>query len=110
MKKFVLLFIGRTAAPDAQDAQTRDYNRAWMAWMRDLGARGLIEAGLPMERGGKEVRKDSVTDYRAADIDVGGFLVVKAASLDEAVDIAREAPHVAIGGTTIVRPALDVGM
>jgi hypothetical protein len=110
MKKFVLLFVGRPGAPDAQDAQSQDYRRGWMAWLRDLGARGVVDCGLPMEWGGKEVRKDSVTDYRAADIDVGGFLVVKADSLDEAVEIAREAPHVAIGGTTIVRPAMDVGM
>ena len=110
MKKFVLLFVGRAGVSGAQDAETRDYGQRWMAWMRDLAARGVVEAGLPMEWSGREVSKDAVADYRAADIDVGGFLVVRAASLDEAVDIAREAPHMAIGGTTIVRPAMDVGM
>jgi hypothetical protein len=108
MKKFVLLFVGRTAAPEAEDAVTRDYNQRWVAWMRDLGARGLMEAGLPMEPTGREVGRDGVTDYQAADVDVGGLLIVRAEGLDEAVEIARSAPHIALGGSTIVRPAIEV--
>lgn len=110
MKKFVLLFVGRTAAPEAADAVTRDYNQRWIAWMRDLGGRGLMEAGLPMEPTGREVSRDGVTDYRAADVDIGGLLIVRAEDLDQAVEIARSAPHVALGGSTIVRPAIEVPM
>jgi hypothetical protein len=35
-------------------------------------------------------------------------MVVSAASLDDAIAIAREAPHMALGGTTIVRPCIEL--
>jgi hypothetical protein len=35
-------------------------------------------------------------------------MVVNASSLDDAIAIAREAPHMALGGSTIVRPAIEV--
>jgi len=35
-------------------------------------------------------------------------MVVNTDSLDDAIAIAREAPHMALGGSTIVRPCIEV--
>jgi hypothetical protein len=41
-------------------------------------------------------------------VEIGGYTLINVQSLDAAIDIARRAPHIAIGGTTIVRPCVDV--
>jgi hypothetical protein len=35
-------------------------------------------------------------------------MVVKAESLDAAVALSRQAPHMALGGATIIRPCIEV--
>ena len=44
-----------------------------------------------------------------AEVDIGGYLIVEAETLDAAAEIARGAPHIALGGTTIVRACLPTG-
>jgi len=85
--------------------------QAWVAWMRDLEAKGhLKNPGQPLERTGKVVRpKDKVTDgpfAEAKDL-VLGFIVVEATDLDQAAKLARECPIVAGGsGTVEIRPVM----
>jgi hypothetical protein len=109
MQRFMMLFIGRTAQPDADDAQTQDYNRHWGDYMAGLARDGALESGAPFEAGGRTVGRDSVTPLELADVDIGGYVLISVESLDAAVDIARRAPHIALGGTTIVRPCLATG-
>jgi hypothetical protein len=40
-------------------------------------------------------------------VDIYGYLLVNASSLDEVVDIVRQAPHTELGGKTIIRPCND---
>jgi hypothetical protein len=49
-----------------------------------------------------------VSDARLETPDVYGFMVVNASSLGDAIAIAQEANHMALGGTTIARPAVPV--
>jgi hypothetical protein len=49
-----------------------------------------------------------VSDAKLGIPDTYGYMVVSAGSLDAAIAIAREAPHIALGGTTIVRPCIEV--
>lgn len=109
MTDFLLLFVGLTAQPDANDAQTVDYNRQWVEYMGGLGQAGKLRSGAPLEAGGKTVSKDGATDFVPEDVDIGGFLVIAADSPEEAAEIASRAPHIALGGTTIVRPCLPTG-
>lgn len=108
MTSFMLFFLGLPAQPRADDAQTRAYNQKWMQWTRELATAGTLESGLPLEPTAKAVTKDGVTDHPLQKQDVYGYMLIKAASLDEAINTARQAPHMALGGTTIVRPCVDV--
>jgi hypothetical protein len=42
--------------------------------------------------------------------DIYGYLLVNAASLDEVVGMARQAPHTELGGKTIIRPCREQAM
>lgn len=110
MKKFMLFFLGLPAQPQANDARTKAYNQAWVDWTRGLASLGVLESGLPLEPTAKAVTRDGVTDQPMRAGDVYGYMLINVASLDEAIATARQAPHLALGGTTIVRPCLDLQM
>ncbi|HEX6554216.1 MAG TPA: YciI family protein [Ktedonobacteraceae bacterium] len=108
MQQFLLLFVGYTLQPGDGSAQTQAYMQGWGEWMAGLASKGILVTGSPLEWRGKVVKKDAVTDLQLQQEDIGGYLLIRAESLDEAVEIAKQAPHMALGGTTIVRPCLDV--
>ncbi len=56
-----------------------------------------------------ELPKDAVSDHRLQPQNVYGYMI-KAASLDDAIATARQAPHMALGGTTIIRPCVEIPM
>jgi hypothetical protein len=110
MAKYLLLLEGKTAAIDADDTQTKEYNQRWMAWAGSLAASGKLAAGGPLEPTAVAVTSEGASDRPLDPIDVYGFLLLSCDSLDEATAIAREAPNVQLGGSAVVRPAIDVGM
>jgi hypothetical protein len=101
--RYLLLFEGLAARPDASDAETVDYNRQWGEWMRAAGD------GAPLEPRGKVVSSGAVEELQLATVDIGGFALVEVDDEAAAVELARKAPHVALGGRTIVRPVIAVG-
>ena len=109
MANYLLLFLGRTAQPDASDEQTVEYNRQWGEYMAGLGQAGQLRGGAPLKGSGKIVARDGVTDLALAEVDIGGFIVVEVDTLEAAEEIGGRAPHIALGGSTIVRECLAVG-
>jgi hypothetical protein len=103
-----VLLEGRAAAPDATDAQTLDDNRRWIDWVTSLANEGKLAAGGPLEATARAVTRDGAVDRPLADVDTYGFLLVEADSLEEATDLAGQAPNVALGGSAVVRPVPDV--
>ena len=102
----MLLLLGRAAQPDASDETTRDYNRRWAEWAGGLAQRGALRSGGPFEATGRTISADSVSELQLQPVDIGGFLLIDAADMQEATEIARQAPHIALGGTTVVRPCV----
>jgi hypothetical protein len=84
----------------------------WMAWMKDLSAKGHFKAGEPLDKQGKVVRgrNKDVTDgpYAEAKDVVGGYLVVTAKDLSEAVEMSRGCPIFETNGSVEVRPILQM--
>src|SRR3954468_5562135 len=106
MSDFVFLF--HSAESDYRDAmgtpeRAQRSTQAWMAWMRDLEARGhLKNPGQPLERTGTVVSKKTTVvidgPYAETKDLVLGFIVVEARDLDQAGELARECPMVIGGG------------
>jgi len=108
MAQFMLLLVGRAAQPGATDDQTRNYNARWMEYFGGLARSGKLRAGAPFADTGKIVRQNAVSDVQLDQVDIGGFLLIEADSVETAAQIAAGAPHIALGGSVIVRPCLDV--
>ena len=108
MQQFLVLTIGRALDPQDGDERTMAYMGEWQAWLGDLIASGALDSGRPLEPGGKVVEKDAVADFQPEDIGIGGYLIINAASLDDAALMMQGSPHMALGGSAIVRPCLDI--
>ncbi len=113
MSEFTFLFRGRDyfASPE----QRQKHTEKWVAWFNALGDKGHIkDMGRPLEAAGKVVRGDkgNVQDgpYAEAKDLIGGYTLIEAANLDEAVELSKGCPIFDVGGAVEVRPvqALNV--
>ncbi len=110
MADFMYLFRGgeETGSPE----QMQQHMQKWRTWIQELGNQGHFKAGEPLERTGKVVRGQGkvVTDgpfAEAKDL-VGGFLLVTARDLEEAVELSKGCPIFENGGLVEVRPVLSM--
>ena len=118
MSQFLYLYrmtdASRQAAMGSPEQQQQSMQR-WMTWMRELDTKGhLKDRGQPLERTGKVVRgqQKSVTDgpYLEAKDLVGGFTLVEARDIDQAVELSRGCPILDGGGSVEVRPVMKMDM
>ena len=116
MHDFVFLF---RSTPEGQQEAMGTPERAqrslqgWLEWIHQLEAAGqLAERGQPLDRDGKVVRGQSVTDgpYVEAKDFVLGFLVVRARDLAHAAEIAAGCPIARGGGSVEVRPVMSLAI
>ena len=106
MPKFILLFSG--APRRAGEQQNTDVT--WDKWIERLRQRNIYQAGSALPMQGKTIAATGeVNDFRPTPTSIGGYAVITATSLNDAVEIARTAPHSQSGGVTEVRPCRDAG-
>ena len=111
---YLLLF--RNGGPEAHAHLTPPQRAAmaaqWNDWVARLSAQGALEQGRPLGLGGRVVagpQGERVTDgpYAEAKEVVAGYVMVHAANLDAATEMAKGCPGLAIGLTVEVRPLQD---
>lgn len=113
MSKFLYLFRGGDSQMATASAEeTQAHMQKWGAWMQGLAQEGKLVDGLPLGRGGKVVEKAGEVIHdgpfaEGAEV-VGGYLIVNAASMDEAVEISKGCPIFEAGGNTEVRELLSM--
>jgi hypothetical protein len=113
MSEFVYLYRGGER-PSGSPEQMQQQMQKWMAWMKDLTDKGHIkDPGHPLERTGKLVRgrQRAVTDgpfAEAKDV-VGGYTIVQAKDLADAVSLTSGCPILDIEGFVEVRPIMKMG-
>lgn len=113
MEKYMFIFFGGDAShlsPQEQEA----HMQKWFAWVEKLKNEKRYAAGEALMPGGKSVSgpKKTVTDgpFAEAKEVVGGFFVITAKDLDEAVKIAKDCPDYNLGGTVEVREVVKFDM
>ena len=118
MSQFLYLYRMTDAAGQqamgSPEAAQRSMQK-WVTWMQDLEARGhLADRGQPLDRTGKVVRgqQKTVTDGPYLEVKdlVGGFSVVEARDIDQAVELSRGCPILEGGGSVEVRPIMKMDM
>jgi hypothetical protein len=110
MKKYLLTFFGGNTAlrySNLDKAGKEDQQKhlaAWGAWMTGLAKANKLEGGYPLESEGKRIGPERIANYHFPDTTEGGFIIIKAGSLDEAAQIAGSAPIIKNGGYVLARP------
>jgi hypothetical protein len=113
MNRYVLMFRGGAVVKkELAPAELGAHLQKWMVWVGDLEKSGVSEPnGARLELSGKTVRGKSkaVTDgpfAEAKDL-VTGSLVIHAATLDAATEIAKGCPVYEYDGSVEVRPIFE---
>ena len=114
MEKFMLIFHGgqmNGASPE----QMQDHMGKWMAWIDRLSKANQYVAGEPLLPGGKLVSGKAgktVTDgpYTEGKEVVGGFFIINAKDLNDAVSIAQDCPDYDLGSSVQVRQVMKIEM
>ena len=90
--------------------------RKYVAWGDRLREAGLLKGGEKLaDEPGRVIRAGNgqvrVTDgpYSETKEVLGGYYIVSAATYDEAVELARDCPHLEYGGTIEVREIDSMG-
>ena len=113
MSQFVYLYRG--VEPGRSPELMQQSMQKWMGWMKELGAKGhLKDRGQPLERAGKLVqgKRKTVTDGPFAETKdvVGGYTLIEAADLREAVELSKGCPIFEVDGAVEVRPVMKMNM
>lgn len=109
MKEFLLIFRmdHNQRATNASAEEMQATTKKWMDWIGGIAAQNkLVSPGNRLEDAGKVVRPGKlVTDGPYAEIKetIGGYSIVRADSAEEAAELAKGCPILAVGGNVEVR-------
>jgi hypothetical protein len=112
--KYVMLILD---TPDEPAVQSPEWN-AWYAevgaWYEKWGATGRLDGGHQLQgaNSARTVRAAGVTDgpFMETKEVLGGYSLIEADSMEEAVEIAKTWPGVDRGWITIeLRPVIEMG-
>jgi hypothetical protein len=95
MATFLITYHGGGGMPDSAEGREK-MMAAFQAWAASVGD-AMIDPGAPLGPR-KSVTSDGVSDA-AADETLGGYTLISADSLDDAVDAVKDHPFVGRGGT-----------
>lgn len=107
------MFIFQGGQPDRMSPEHMQAHMGkWMAWIDKLNKAGKYVSGEPLLPGGKLVsgNKKSVTDgpFTEGKEVVGGFFIINANDMDEAVAISKDFPDFEYGGAVQVRQVMKI--
>jgi hypothetical protein len=105
----MLLFRGNDWQKGLSPEQMQHVADQWMAWFQRLTEQGKALSGKPLEPNGRIVSGKNgrvVADGPFAESKeaIGGYFLLRVATLDEAVAIAQECPGLPFGAVVEVRP------
>jgi len=111
MEKFMLIFQGGQA-PQQSPENMQQHMGKWMAWIDQLNKEGKYVSGEPLLPGGKLItgKNKTVTDgpYTEGKEVVGGYFIVNASDMAEAVEISKGCPDYELGGSVQVRQVMKM--
>jgi hypothetical protein len=108
MKEFLLVFRREGSAPaQMSPEQMQAMMKPWQDWMGGLAAQNkLVSAGNRLAPEGKVVKAGGVITngpYVEIKEAIGGYIIIRAASLDEAAELSKACPILQVGGNVEVR-------
>jgi hypothetical protein len=112
--KYVMLILDNPAEPAQSSPEWNAWYAEVSAWYEKWGATGRLDGGHQLQppRTAKTVRATGVTDgpFIETKEALGGYSVIEADSMDEAVEVAKTWPGVDRGWITIeLRAVIEMG-
>ena len=105
MPDYIIAYRGGSKPETPEEGQAQQ--EQWKTWVSDLGD-AIVNPGTPMGNS-KIVSADGVSDDDGANR-MSGYSIVKADSLDAALDMAKACPFLATGGTLRVAELIEMKM
>ena len=100
MTKYLLLYRSTVSAQDQMAAATPEEAQAgmdaWMAWAGEAGE-AIVDLGMPLG-GGRHLDGSQATP---SDTDAAGYSILQADSLDAAVKLLEQHPHLMMPGNSL---------
>jgi hypothetical protein len=113
MKEFLLVFRAQPggAVPPSPE-QMQASMKQWQDWLGGLAAQNkLSAAGNRLAGEGSVVKPDGVVTngpYVEIAESIGGYSILKAGSLEEATELSKGCPILAVNGSVEVRPIISM--
>ncbi len=105
MPKFVLAYHGN---PDIQSKEEgAAHMAAWKAWSAGLGD-AVVDPGMPVSAS-KTITEAGVEDGGGSN-PLSGITIIQAETMDEAIAMAKDCPHVSGSGTIEIAEAMQMDM
>jgi hypothetical protein len=112
MKDFMLLFRGAMQQFEFSPEEMQNHMQKWFTWVDELKSKNIYVSGEPLLPEGKTVtgKKAVVTDGPFAESKeiIGGFFLIKAASIEEATEIAKDCPDLPLDGIVEIREVMKM--
>lgn len=113
MKEYMLIFRNEKVNVHAElpEEQMKAVMQQWQKWIGDIAAKGQFGGTNRLLPEGKTIKPGNViTDGPYAEVKevVGGYLIVKAKSIDEAINLAKSCPGLLTGGNVEVRGVMSI--
>ena len=107
MKNFLFVYRSEPNNNQYSPEEMQASMKRWMDWVGSLGAQDkLIDRGSSLQAAGKVVKQNTmVTDGPYTEIKevIAGYSIIKAASIEEAAELAKGCPIFNSGGNVEVR-------
>lgn len=112
MKEFMMIFRSeKNDNPKPSPEQMQAMIKQWQDWIGGIAAQGKFVDTNALGFEGKTVHADAtITDGPYAEVKeiVGGYIIVKADDLDDAVKLSEGCPTLAMGGKVEVRDVMVI--
>ena len=112
MKDFMFIFRNGTEKSSSSPEEMQNNMQLWFAWVDKLKNQGIYVAGEPLTPPGKVLKgkQTVITDGPFAESKevVGGFFIIKADTLEQAAELAKDCPDLPVGGTVEVREVMKM--
>ncbi|TWI97092.1 hypothetical protein JN11_03552 [Mucilaginibacter frigoritolerans] len=110
MNEFVMLFRNAPTGDTRPSPEVmQEFAKKWDVWLSTISAKGKFVSGSRLGFEGRILKPGNIiTDGPYAEVKeiLGGFINVKAESLDEAFEMSYGCPILLLGGYVEVRPVM----
>lgn len=114
MQEFLLIFRNETQGTEvpASPEQLQARMKPWQDWMGSIAAQNkLVSSGNRLASDGKVIKPNNVITngpYVEIKEAIGGYIIIKASSIDEATELSKACPILSNGGSVEVRAIIPM--